>query len=427
MIKWLRFFFLGFFSDKISKEGARRGYLNLALSFILALCLLFCGLMAADMAPFRSHYNNSEPFRRFLYNAFASENRINLKTLDGTVSAETDGGFSAALVADTYTSEEDRAKYSLGGYNLVVDTRPSTVYDDFEAYCVAGDGTEITYADYLALTDAEKSGYEFKVRYTRNELILTEQLSAEHESYLAGLQSGEHYESYLSLAAKKGELSSEEYGKELYALYIKAYYPGLTEIPLLRNYYYYNYLGDGTNGKFLFLFDDTCIGSFVTDGGLAVTFYGYYGGAENGILIGEGADEAQAQKSVDDFFVSAFHATASLSAYVYVMNLIRMIPFVLFMPIVVALIAFCVLRLLKSDWGKKYGECLKIVGAYMLVSSLLAAVVALIGGFFVQRNALFAVILVAFFAILLVRTCASLVIERVKLKKSAQAEEKIGE
>ena len=63
MKKWFKFFGLSFFSNKISKEGAKRGYTNFFVGLVLALILLWVGLVGGDMLPFGSHYDNSSDFK----------------------------------------------------------------------------------------------------------------------------------------------------------------------------------------------------------------------------------------------------------------------------------------------------------------------------------------------------------------------------
>ena len=49
MKKWFEFFCLSFFSHKISKEGAKRGYATAFLGLILALIFLWVAFMGGDM------------------------------------------------------------------------------------------------------------------------------------------------------------------------------------------------------------------------------------------------------------------------------------------------------------------------------------------------------------------------------------------
>ena len=193
MVKWLKFIGLSFFSDKISKEAVKRGYLNIVLGVLFALVFLFCGVLAADMAPFSAHYNNSPDFTAFVRNAVGG---LNLEVSSGKI--------SSPRIVDTFSVSADAAAYAVNGYNLVVDTRSADAYDDFEAYYISNDGKgqEITPEEYATLSDVAKRNFEFKIRYTARELVLTDDLTAEHEKYLKDKGS----ESFAELSKKQGEM-----------------------------------------------------------------------------------------------------------------------------------------------------------------------------------------------------------------------------
>ena len=212
MVKWLKFIGLSFFSDKISKEAVKRGYLNIVLGVLFALVFLFCGVLAADMAPFSAHYNNSPDFTAFVRNAVGG---LNLEVSSGKI--------SSPRIVDTFSVSADAAAYAVNGYNLVVDTRSADAYDDFEAYYISNDGKgqEITPEEYATLSDVAKRNFEFKIRYTARELVLTDDLTAEHEKYLKDKGS----ESFAELSKKQGEMPRAEYRRQVYRLYVKEYYP----------------------------------------------------------------------------------------------------------------------------------------------------------------------------------------------------------
>lgn len=410
MKKWLKFIGLSFFSDKISKEAVKRGYMNFVLGFVLSLIFLFCGVLAADLLPFPTHYKNSTSFTAFVRNAVTSKS-FNLSVTDGKLSAD--------CIADTFLSEEDAAAYGIDGYNLVVDTRPADAFDDFEAYYISNDGKEqkITLEEYETLSDVAKRNFVFKIRYTPNELVLDDELTAEHENYLKSINS----KSFDELQKNQSGLSREEYRRQVYNLYVKAYYPDLSTYestggaPLLRNYYFHNYVNADAE-KYFFIFDDSCAGAFKTDSGAEITFYGFYKNFADGTTF-------STEKEADDFINNSFFATSSLSVYVYFMNIIRLLPFVALMPVILALIAYCVLRLVKSDAGKSFGGCVKIIGSYLLFGALFAAIITFICGYFVPRSSLMIAVLLIFFIILLLRTAVFIVIESLTVRKTVKSEE----
>lgn len=406
MKEWLKFVGLSFFSDKISKGASKRGYLNLILGMIFALAFLFCGVLAADLLPFSTHYNNSSDFKAFVRKAVTSES-LNLEVKSQKV--------TASRIVDSFANETE---YALNGYNLVVDTRPADAFDDFEAYYLSNDGKEqqITLEDYATLSNVAKRNFDFKIRYTPNELILTDELTVKHENYLTD----KNNESFSELQKKQSELSREEYKKQVYNLYVKAYYPDLSayestgSAPLLRNYYYHNYVNGGAE-KYLFVFDDSCVGEFETNAGFKVTFYGFYKNFPDGATF-------TTDKEADEFIKNAFNATASLSVYIYFMNTIRLLPFIVLMPVVIAMLAYCVLKIMKSDAVKSFGGGIKIIGSYLLVGSLLSAILTFICGYFVPRNSLMIAAILILFITLLVRTAIFLIIEGLNVKKTALAE-----
>lgn len=407
MREWIKFFGLSFFSDKISRQAVRRGYKNFVLGAVLALALLFCGILAADLLPFSTHYKRASSFSAFARNGVVG---TNLRVGSGKI--------SSPLIVDTFSVAADASAYAINGYNLVVDTRRADAFDDFDAYYLSNDGKEqeITVEEYETLSDVAKRNFDFKIRYTSKELVLNDELTAVHEAYLAGINS----EEYIRLQKQKGEISAEEYRKRVYNLYVKKYYPDLSAYentggaPLLRNYYYHNYVNGGAE-NYLFIFDDSLVGSFETNGGLKISFYGFYKNFPDGSTF-------LTEKEADGFITRSFYATAGFSSYIYLMNMLRLFPFIAVMLLLVAVIAYCILRILKSPRCNTIGGSVKTVGAYLFFGSLFSAVITLICGYFIPRNSLIIAALTSFFLILLIRTAVSLVLEAVSIKRAAVAQ-----
>lgn len=401
MKSWLKFFGLSFFSDEIAKEARIRGVLNCVLAFLLALIFIYCGVLSANTIPFYAHYNNSSDFKAFVNEVIEKEN---LTVTNNLVSAN--------KVVDTFRNEEDAERYRKSGYNLVVDTRPSDALGDFEAYCVSKDGSQITYEYYLTLSDGEKSNYEFKISYTPNVLILTDGMISDFESFLSSSEDEDIKKQYTELSSDKGNISVEEYKNSLYALYIKSYYPDITsyeragEVPLLRSYYYRNYLNSSEITKSLFIFDDVMFGYFQTDGGIDVVFYGYCNSMTDGRV------------QADAFITNTFKSSITLSSAVYLMNIVRFIPLIAFIPLILALIAKLVLMFIKDEKYNKYTTCLKMQFAYLTVASLITALVTFVCGYFVSSGVLNVLPLIILGAVMLVRTSVLLVGEYINLKKT---------
>ena len=410
MKEWLKFFGLSFFSDKIAKGALERGVMNCVLGFVLTLVFIFCGVLASNTVSFYAHYGNATQYKSFIASAVSD---LQITISDGI--AYTDTQVNTAL------SEGDAERYGKNGYTLIVDTRPAYALDDFEAYCVSKtDESEITYEQYLDLPDEDKKDYEFALRYTPDELVLTDELTAKHEEYLRASSDDDTIKAFAELAESKGELDADEYRLRTYALYIKAYYPTavLTSaaekergVPLLRSYYYRNYLNRNDVKKSTFIFSDILFGFFDTDGGLSVNFYGAYNGVPNGTLDADKTDE---------FIKTVYSSSISASANVYLMNTCKYIPFIAFIPFALALLMKLAFVLLKDEQYKKFSVCFKTECAYLAVASLLTALTLFIFGFFVSSNTLNILPLIIYSAILVVRTAVYLIREIVARKRATK-------
>ena len=172
MKKWLRFFCLGFFSDRISRDGAKRGYTNFLLALILALVFLWAGYVGGDILPLMAHYKNSPDLQATVDAVFAN---VDAEVKDGVLIAGKNGEYTVGLLVNTLESEADRQNYSQNGYEVVVDTRPANALAEFEAYCMSNDGQnlKISYEEYLTLGAVAKMNFDFRLDYTGNELKLT--------------------------------------------------------------------------------------------------------------------------------------------------------------------------------------------------------------------------------------------------------------
>ena len=407
MLEWLKFFGLSFFSDKIAKEARVRGVLNCVLGFVLALVFIYCGVLAANTVPFYTHYGNSAKF----------------KSVVSTVLDKTQPSVDKKIIRtdtriDTFVSQADADEFGKNGYNVVVDTRPSTAYDDFIAYCANKDGNEISYEDYLALTKDEQKGYEFKIKYTPNELTLTDEHITKFEEYLGGCDSEDVQKDYKAIADKKGTLSPSDYNGKLYTLYVKTYYPDISKIeaagdvPMLRSYYYKNYLNKNDIRKSLFIFSDVALGFFDTDGGLSVNFYGYYNDLPSGKLD---------SKSADLFVKSVFSSSLSVSANVYLMNTVKFIPIIAFVPVILALIVKLVMMKLKDNKYKKYTVCLKMQFSYFTFAALFTAIILFVCSFFVSNATVNILPLIIFALIMTARTAVYVVTQTLAAKNQTKA------
>ena len=416
MKKWLRFFCLSFFSDDISKEGAKRGYTNFFIGLILAFVFLWAGFVGGEMLPFSAHYNNSSDFRATVRNIIANPDvnkRIVVEIEENLLKAKKRGGeYTEKLLVNTFDNDADKQNYSVNGYNVIIDSRPADTLAEIEAYCVSNDGQDlkITYEEYLSLSTLARLNFDFKLKYTGNELKLTDESVEGYKTYLDGLSDdNKAVTEKLSSDLAEGEITREEYNRGIYELYFANYYPDITDyessskVPLLRNYYYHQYIKEG-ECKYLFIFDDYMAGSFETDSGTILSFYGFYSNLENGALVADDAEQDKANLSADSFIKKSFNSIISLSLYAYAMNIFSLIPFITLMPMVVTLLAYSILRLRGVESITSLGAMFKIIGSYVWISSFISAVLSVIIAFFVQRNVLSILPLVLFFITLAVRS-----------------------
>ncbi len=413
MKDWLKFFGLGFFSDKIAKQAKKRGIMHIAFGFVFALLFIFCGILAANTVPFKSHYNGAPNYKSFIQAALG---KGDLTLANGLICAD--------KIVNTFENSEDSQKYSLNGFNFVIDTRPYSAYDDFEAYCVATDGSgrEITYSDYLILGEEKQKDYAFRIRYTPNELVLTEDSVKVYEDYLSASEDENIKKQYQDIIADKQNLKAEDYFKSVYVLYLKAYYPDISAyerdgIPRLRNYYAQKYLSDSAVKNYLFVFDDLIVGDFQTYGELPVQFYGYCNSLADAAITADNADE---------FILDAFYAKTSTVASVYLINMFRLLPFIAIIPVLCALLLKVALTLLKDEKYKQFGTCFKIVCCYLTFGSLISLLIIFICGFFVTGSILNYMPLIALGVTLLFRTALFVLSEYLSLKRDeSEKSEKI--
>ena len=143
MLNWLKFTFGSYYSNKTSKEGANRSFWNVIFALFIMLVILTAFLSTGFNYSFATHYNNSLKYQEFLHNAFTIEDeskRINIQVLEtpegqvakSIVAFYGNNSENEALI-NTFTNISDKETYSLNGYNLIVDTRPSkSTYFRFE-------------------------------------------------------------------------------------------------------------------------------------------------------------------------------------------------------------------------------------------------------------------------------------------------------
>ena len=432
MKKWFRFFGLSFFSHKIAKEGAKRGYGNVFLGFILALIFLWAGFVGGATLPFNAQYKNSPDFAATVRNVFANTDtakRIEATIENGVLKAKkSNGEYLESLLVSTLERDADKENYSTNGYNIVVDLRPADTLAEVEAYCVSNDGknTVIPYEEYLTLSDVAKLNFDFQLHYTGNGLLLDEETVAGYRAYIDGLSDEQ------KAAAEKLErdladeqITKAEYTKEIYELYFSNYYPEITayestsKVPLLRNYYQHQYISQNIQ-NYLFVFDDYMIGSFETSKGIFVSFYGFYSDIADGVLVTHGMTKDEADTAADTFIKNAFKGIWFLYAYSYGMNVISLAPFIVLMLMVATLLAYSVLKLRGVASITSLGAMFKHSGSFVWFSGLIAAVLTVISAFFVQSSMTNLLQFVLFFVVLMIRSIVFVIEESKQYAKQLE-------
>lgn len=401
ILAWLKYVWVGFFDHAAVKEGKRFGLGTTLVSFLLGLAFLFFGLVWGDILPFGVHYDGAENYRSGLCEILTENQDLLLAIKDGRLTAE--GSLN------TFLSHSGKRNC-----NVVVDTRSEDAFDEFEAYCVNEAGKEISYEEYLALPDKQRADFEFAIRYTDRELVLTDEKVEGFRTFLEGI------EEYEELKSNSQGYTKEQLDGEIYRLYVKNYYPDISkyetssDVPLLRNYYYHEWIGKGAE-NYLMLFGDMCVGSFKTDGGINVFYYGFYSGLSNGrVLDGSAA-------SVDSFIKTVFNGGNDLTYYVYFMNLFQVLPYLFFIPFVLGLVAYCTMKLNVKDRAYKYIDYVKIVADFIPISALIAGGFTLICGFVAGRESLFLCALTAYVIVLAIRTSVFLIMEWIANKKNKES------
>lgn len=432
MKKWIKFFFLSFFSNKQAKEGTKRGLTSAVLGLILALVFTCVGLIGAEALPFGTHYNNSGDFKALARNAFANPdgaNGISLNVVDGKLQAKVQGDYKKGLIVNTFDSQEDATNYAKGEYQLVVDTRSADALAKVEALCVSTDEqkTTITYEEYLTLNDVAKRNFEFKLKYTGEELVLSDADVENYKAYVEGTsQDNKNLVAEILEKLEKNEITKEQYNRAMYALYFSEYYPEITQyesssrVPLLRNYYFHEHIDNGAN-KFLMVFDDCMIGSFKTGSGIDVLFYGVYSNIADGELISAQNNQTSRFIAVDGFIRNSFMATMNLSTYIYIMNTIRLVPIIAIMVVVVAMLMYSVLSLKGAGTFRSFSASLKVTGSFIWVSGLISAILTVILSFIVPKNLISVFAIVGFFVTILIRTIVLIIAEIKKRKAELKA------
>ena len=128
------------------------------------------------------------------------------------------------------------------------------------------------------------------------------------------------------------------------------------------------------------VFSDAVVGAFHTNGGHAVSYYGFYGAGSRTVLTGTETAEA-AGKAACDFVHDCFYEASPFYLYMWLTGFMQMILYLLIMPLALALLLSSVMRVTGTDPGHGFGTALKEVGSWMWQAALLTVVAVLLLGF----------------------------------------------
>ncbi len=408
--QWFKTYGLGFFSDRIAKDAPKFGFTGVFLSLLLSFLFILFGYFGADVAPFATHYNRAGNYKEFIHAAFNSG-------VDLTIEKHT--GVSGKII-NTYTSEEDAAAYKKNGYNLIVDTRPSNTLIEFEQVAIRNGNSEnkISYEEYLSLDEQTKKDYKLGVGFSGKLLEITPEMTAKHTAYMeqvsdqtSGRYSKDGAADYRKLKENKADYSEEEYSKELYYLYVRYYYTnvgsvyGSAKAPVLRDYYYANYITKG-NAYYFYVFDDMCAGSFETDNGVPVVFGGFFGKCADGKVT-----------DIDAFITDTYYATAGNTVVSYFVSTMSQLPLLIFIPLILGLLTWGIGKAVKDGWEKSFAGCYKIVNVFVWTSALITSLIVFICGFVASARILYNFIPVIFGGVLLIRLAIFCTVSTVKNRK----------
>ena len=389
--EWLKCFGLSFFSDKQASFAPKFGFIIVVLNIAFAFVFFMCGYYAADVVPFSAHYDAASSYREFIDNAFQA-NTIELRIENGTAVCN--------KKINSYNSDE---AYKKNGYNLIVDTRPSDMLIEFTQVGVKGE-TEISYEEYRLLDDTQKKEYKVETLYTDARFEFTDEAVETYENFLSTDEKAKSQYEEL-------DKSADDYKERLYYLYVKHYYVSATSMlrgskaPVLRDYYYKNYISDG-NAYYLYVFDDMIAGSFKTDGNIPIVFGGYFKTCQDGLIT-----------DMHGLIKDVYYSTVGYTSSSYFLSSMSLLPMIILIPLILSLIMWGIGKAVKHGWEKTYGGCLKIIYSSVWGSALLTAIVIFALGWAVSARLLYLLIPVIFGGVLLVRIIVYCAVSAVKNSK----------
>lgn len=459
MIKWLKFYFLGFFNDKYNKEAANRSIGNVLLSLIFYFLIMTTCISIGFNNSFTTHYNKASQFNEFTTNLFANEDlsqRIIVK-VDTSRKAEnksivaTLNGSTDDVVINSYEVEADQ-KYEKNGYKIIIDTRDSTTsYVDFELifYKTDDEKDTISYEDYKS--SSNQSDYSYKFVFNdktdndpSNDLVKILSID-DIKTILETVNTSTTLNAYGWLDEKTKDAddsstlktswdeikqldnTSNEYFLKTYDLYIKNYY-GLTTTPSIVSYYQNTYAVTDENGNFkyknyLILTDTWCCCSYTNDKDVVMTFDGFYDDLGDDFVLSDNTLTInKIQDNTSDFLLSVYQSVSSIKVLYTIVSLFRFLPVLLIAILVMGLIIFGICKIKKRSYGEKLFGGFKIVSNYLFMSSLIGGLISFILCFVVSNEFAYAFGCYGLIAIIALRTLIFVIMQEIRLTKNPDLE-----
>ncbi len=390
MVAWLKYFFLGFFSNERSRQCQWRSLGNAFLGALVAFAIVVCGLTWGYQASFGTVYDGAEDYKTFLYDTMED---LDFKIVDG----EAVGSAQINTYADG--GEHDM--------QLVVDLRDVyNLFDDFTLTCKSATRPEISYEEYLSQPAYIQQEYtEFKVGYTGKPVDVKGNYE-KYYSYIKGIiedKNSAMYNENVAAALKElDETKPYNYYEQIYLLYAFTYYPTLelseygARIPTIHGYYYEQFSNDA-QGQFLALFKDRCYVAFHY-GSKALFFVGNYG------LIDDLSFDGNVQEAADMLMEQVFRSSSGADYLMYIVNVFGM--FILLIIVWIALMAVVRFYSKKREIEATFmlGGAAQLVGSFFMGCGLITALISFVVSFFLSQTLTFYLAALIFITCLIMRT-----------------------
>lgn len=445
MKNWLKYYFLGFFSNKYSKEGANRSFWNVLLSLFLAIVILSGFFTGGFMNSYTKHYKEATNYRDFVNSAFYDESshRINLvasKVKDNvTISGveQINNRDLAINPINTFKNDADKKEYGINDCNLIVDMRNANdVFVEFSLTFYGSDETkEISFEEFAKLDS--KDGYtNYKYVPTDKEIDVNdaiENLKVNGKSIQEYLQ--EKDSDNLKTIIDNNDLSKEEKNIQIYRLYLQTYYEAgafnlfsssTYYLPTIKYFYETEYtrLDDNSNlvhNNFLIILKDELLAAFVNDKKVEVSYLGNYAELKDGFALVE--DQYKDQKNIiynniDTFMVKTFTSCYSLSLIQRIIIVFRNVPFLLLILATLGLFVWIFNKVSKQTYGERFFGSFKIVCSYLLISSFIGGLTCFITSFFKNTSNSMLIGFATMLLTLIARCIVLVLVEFIKYKRN---------